>query len=268
MSVSVVLIIAMESERVHLDALMPGWQPVEHSVWPTLRNSDVVCITSGIGMVSAAAATEHAVSTYNPTIIMNFGCAGAHHPELFPGDVVIGDRLIHQGRMRFAPDGEIIPLSVGFHVPGEETQVTEISTDLVLRKLAQEVSASLRFTAWPELARLQAQTDRAPIVRTGTVSSGDIWLQSAERIDAANARAGSLCEDMEAASIAQICTLHGVPFLTVKDISNSELHEATVFDESTSALHADELGMRAAMVIVSVIENLREIGRLPKLRYS
>lgn len=268
MSVSVALIIAMESERVHLDTLLPGWEQVEHSVWPTIRNDDVVCITSGIGMISAAAATEHAISTYNPTMVMNFGCAGAHHPELFPGDVVIGDRLIHQGRMRFAPDGDIIPLSAGFHVPGEETQVAGISTDLILRKLAQEVSGTLNFTAWPELARLPAQSDRAPIIRTGSVSSGDIWLQSAERISAANARTGSLCEDMEAASIAQICTLHGVPFLTVKDISNSELHEATVFDESTSALHADELGLRAAMVIVAVIEKLREIGRLPALRYS
>lgn len=268
MSVSVVLIIAMESERVHLDALMPGWKPVEHAVWPTLQNEDVVCITSGIGMISAAAATEHAISTYNPTMVLNFGCAGSHHRDLFPGDVVIGDRLIHQGRMRFAPDGEIIPLSVGFHVPGEETHITEVSTDLVLRKLAQEVSRTLKFTAWPEPARLPAQTDRAPIVRTGTVSSGDVWLQSADRITASNARTGSLCEDMEAASIAQICTLHGVPFLTVKDISNSELHESTVFDESTSALHSSELGMRAAMVVVGVINRLRELGRLRNLRYS
>lgn len=268
MSVSVVLIIAMESERVHLDALLPGWERVEQSGWPTLRNEDIVCITSGIGMVSAAAATEHAIGTYNPAMVMNFGCAGAHHPELFPGDVVIGDRLVHQGRMRFAPDGEIIPLTVGFHVAGEETQVTQISTDLVLRKLAQEVANARAFTAWPELARLPAQTDRAPIVRTGTVSSGDIWLQSTHQISATNARTGSLCEDMEAASIAQICTFHGIPFLTVKDISNSELHEATVFDESTSALHADELGLRAAMVIVGVITRLRELGRLKNLRYS
>ncbi len=100
------------------------------------------------------------------------------------------------------------------------------------------------------------------------MSSGDIWLQDEGTINAANARTGSLCEDMEAASIAQVCALHATPFLTVKDISNSELHESTVFDESTSALHADELGMRAAMIIVGVIEKLRRIGGLRQLRYS
>lgn len=268
MTVSIAIIVAMESERVHLDSLMPGWERVEHAVWPTIRNKDVICITSGIGMVSAAAATEFAINEYKPTMVMNFGCAGAHDKELFPGDVVIGNRLVHQGRMRFAPNGEIIPLAAGFYVPGEATQVTDVSTDATLRQLAEEIAATLSLTAWPEAARLPAQTDRTPIVKTGTVSSGDIWLQDESAINAAHERTGSLCEDMEAASIAQICALHGVPFMTVKDISNSELHESTVFDESTSALHADELGMRAAMVIVGVIEKLRQIGGVRKMRYS
>lgn len=261
MTVSTVLIIAMESERVHLDTLMPGWEHVEHAIWPTLRHNDVVCVTSGIGMVSAAAATEYAISTYSPDRVMNFGCAGAHHRDLFPGDVVIGEHLIHQGRMRFASDGAIIPLQAGFHVPGEVQHVSEMSTDAALRELAEVVASTLRLSAWPEAVRLPLQTDRLPIIRTGTVSSGDVWLQSAMNIDAAHERTGSLCEDMEAASIAQICTFHGLPFLTVKDISNNELHEATVFDESTSALHADELGLRAATVIAGVIEKLRQMGQ-------
>lgn len=268
MTVSIAIIVAMESERRHLDTIMPGWETVENTVWPTVRNNDVVCITSGIGMVSAAAATEHTISTHNPTLIMNFGCAGAHHKDFFPGDVIIGDRLIHQGRMRFAPNGETIPLEAGFYVPGEAKQVTELSTDSTLRHLAEEIADGLELASWPESARLPAQTDRAPSVQTGTVSSGDIWLQDVSSIKATHDRTGSLCEDMEAASIAQICALHGLPFLTVKDISNSELHESTLFDESTSALHADELGMRAAMVVAGVIEKLRQIGGLRRLRYS
>lgn len=268
MTVSIAIIVAMESERRHLDALLPGWHPVEDSVWPVLRSDDVVCVTSGIGMVSAAAATEYVIRTFMPTMILNFGCAGAHDRRLFPGDVIIGDRLIHQGRMRFAPSGEIIPLEVGFYVPGEQEQVTHVSTDSTLRQLAEEVATTLTLTAWPEAARLPEQSDRLPLVKTGTVSSGDIWLQNEAMINAAHERTGSLCEDMEAASIAQICALHTIPFLTVKDISNSELHESTIFDESTSALHADELGMRAAMVIAGVIGKLPKIGNVSKLRYS
>lgn len=260
MTVKVAIIVAMESERRHLDVLMPGWEAMEHAVWPTLRNGNVICVTCGIGMVSAAAATEYAISAWSPDVVLNFGCAGAHHPDLFPGDVVIGDRLVHQGRMRFAPDSEIIPLAHGFYVPGEAQQVTEVATDIRLRTLAELVASRLELPAWPLEVRLPAQIDRSPLVRTGTVSSGDIWLQSPLQIAANHGRTGSLCEDMEAASIAQICALHKRPFLTVKDISNSELHEATVFEESTSALHADELGMRAATIIAGVIEELHQSG--------
>jgi adenosylhomocysteine nucleosidase len=258
----------MESERRHLDALMPGWEPVEHPVWPTVRIGDVVCVISGIGMVAAAAASEHAISTYSPAMVLNFGCTGAHHRELFPGDVVIGDRLVHQGRMRFAPDGEIIPFSIGFQVQGEIEQVTVVSTDPSLRALAEEVANTISLPMWAEQNRLSGQRERPPLIRTGTVSSGDIWLQSPDLIDRAHQRTSSLCEDMEAAAIAQVCALHGVPFLTIKDISNNELLEATVFEGTTSELPSEELGMRSATVVVRVIERLREIGGLRQLRYS
>lgn len=268
MHVSIAIVVAMESERRHLDTLMPGWEPVPGSVWPTLRNDDVVCITSGIGMVAAAAATEHAIATYAPSTILNFGCAGAHHSDLFPGDVVIGDKVVHQGRMRFAPDGTRVPFTIGFQVPGEVNPITNLASDATLFTLATEVAQSRALPAWPAKVRLPQQPDRAPLVKQGTVSSGDIWLQNAEMIGETHALTGSLCEDMEAASIAQICALHGVPFLTVKDISNSELQEATEFVGTSSALHSDELGMRAAMVIVGVLEHLRQNGGLQQDQYS
>lgn len=262
MSANIAIIVAMESERRHLDTLLPGWEAVEQSVWPTLRSGDVMCITSGIGMVAAAAATEHAISTYSPDLVLNFGCTGAHHRDLFPGDVVIGDRLIHQGRMRFAPDGSMIPFVDGFQVPGEAELVTDVSTDATLRALAEEVASGLDLPVWPVENRLPSQPERLPLVLTGTVSSGDVWLQSPVLIDSANERTGSLCEDMEAASIAQICTMHGLPFLTVKDISNSELQESTVFEGTSSALPSEELGMRSAMIVSGVINRLREMGKL------
>lgn len=277
MTVNVAIIVAMESERRHLDTLMPAWEPVEHPVWPILRNGDIVCITSGIGMVSAAAATEHAINTYNPTVVLNFGCVGAHTTDLFPGAVVIGDRLVHQGRMRFAPDGEIIPLEEGFYVPGESKQSTRLSTDSILRQAAEEVAGTLVFNPPSDegddldygLPSRPWPPNKGPVtVVTGTVSSGDIWLQSEQTINAAHERTESLCEDMEAASIAQICALYDLPFLTVKDVSNNELHRTTIFSGPTSELHTEELGMHSAMVIVAVIEKLRQIGGLRRMRYS
>lgn len=257
MDATIVIIVAMESERRHLDSLMPGWEPVESGPWRTLRRDNVVCIISGIGMIAAAAATEHAIATYKPVLILNYGCAGAHVRGLFPGDVVIGDVLVHQGRMRFGNDGSIVPLDIGFTVPGEEEPVTQLQSDPTLIQLASEVVAYTPLPVWPAEHRLVNQPIRAPRVHTGPVSSGDIWLQDAGRIDAGHARTQSLCEDMEAASIAQICAMHRVPFLTVKDISNSEFHAATVFEGTSSALPSEEVGLRAAMIIAGVIERLR-----------
>jgi nucleoside phosphorylase len=81
-------------------------------------------------------------------------------------------------------------------------------------------------------------------------------MQDPTWLDASHQRTGSLCEDMEAAAIAQIATLHGVPFLTIKDISNNEFHVASAFDGTESELPISEVGKRAAMLIVAMIERL------------
>jgi nucleoside phosphorylase len=256
----IVIIVAMESERVHLDGLLPHLEPHTADIWPTWTGTDgvpLVVIECGIGMVSAAAATEHAIATWRPRAILNYGCTGAHSRELFPGDVVIGTDLIHQGRMRFAPDGQIIPLDVPFTVPGESAPRTGLSCDPALVDAARQASASVDLPLWPAQHRLAAQpADRSPAIHVGPIASADVWLQDPSRLDAMHERTGSLCEDMEAAAIAQIATLHGVAFLAIKDISNSEFHVASVFDESSSALPVEEVGKRAAILLAATLAQL------------
>jgi nucleoside phosphorylase len=85
----IVLVVAMESERVHLEQLVPGWQHVGNSAWPTLRrlyrNVPLILVRSGIGMVAAAAATEYAAITGTlaasstldaPALIRGISCRG------------------------------------------------------------------------------------------------------------------------------------------------------------------------------------------------
>lgn len=259
MTSPIVLIVAMESERRHMDQLLPGWERVESPNWSTLKNGNVFCITSGIGMTMAAAATEHAISQYSPSVILNYGCAGAHTRDLFPGDVVIGDRLVHHGRMRVTPEGTIAPMAKVFHVPGEPAGVSHLETDRSLTQWLSEIAIGINMPVWPVNLRLAGQEDRVPTVRVGTLSSGDIWLQDPTLIDAGHAVTGSLCEDMEAVSIAHVCAIHGVPFATVKDISNSEFHEATIFEGATCSLPSDEVGLRAAMLVAGLIQRLQAI---------
>lgn len=257
----IAIIVAMESERMHLETLIPGMERRDEGIWPTwhgtVNGGPVVVIICGIGMVSAAAATEHAIATWQPSAILNFGCTGAHSRNLFPGDVVIGTDLIHQGRMRFAPDGQIVPLDVPFTVPGEAEPRTGLSCDPALVAMARDAAKTLSLPAWPEQHRLASQpADRMPVVKEGPIASADVWLQDPARLDAMHERTGSLCEDMEAASIAQIATLHGMPFLAIKDISNSEFYISSVFEESSSVLPTEEVGKRAAMLLVATIARM------------
>lgn len=84
-SAPIAIIVAMESERTHLEQLIPGWIHRIDGVWPVMRTTwrgvELIALRSGIGMVAAAAAAEYAMTTYAPGYVLNFGCAGAHRRE-------------------------------------------------------------------------------------------------------------------------------------------------------------------------------------------
>ena len=61
---------------------------------------------------------------------------------------------------------------------------------------------------------------------------------------------------MEAAAVAQVCALHSVPFLTIKDISNNEFHAVTDITGSFTNFPKAEAGRRAAALLLRLIERL------------
>jgi adenosylhomocysteine nucleosidase len=96
----------------------------------------------------------------------------------------------------------------------------------------------------------------------GTVASADAWNREAPVIQQLATRHGSLCEDMEAAAIGLVCNEHGVPFLTIKDISNNELLRPT---HSAAAMIAelgrDQIGRQAAALTFQVLAQAYAISR-------
>lgn len=261
----IVLIVAMESERTHLEQLIPGWHHDTGDVWPTMhveyRDVPLIAIRCGIGMVAAAAATEHAIMRWEPRCLLNFGCAGAHTREILPGDVVIGTGLVSHGRMRISSDEGILPMDIPFTVPGEPAPRSDLTASPHLVTLAEEAAREVTLAAWPEMHRLPVHSkDGAVRVHSGVVASADVWMQDPAWLDATHQRTGSLCEDMEAAAIAQIAKLHDLPFLTIKDISNNEFHAASLFEGTESALPTSEVGKRAAVLTIATIDRIIEKG--------
>jgi adenosylhomocysteine nucleosidase len=253
-------VIAMQAETDHLLAHMTIERQDQHGPWTdlvgTINDVPVVVLCSGIGMVNAAAGTEHLISAYRPAAIFNYGCAGAHRRDILPGDVIVGDGTVYHGAVHILSTGEEFFPGKEYEVTGETVASTELATDPQLLDLTIRAAEGWTPEDWPCGLNLPPEMTRSPQVHVGRVASADIWTQFHERIDHLHAKHGTVCEDMEAAAVAQVCGRHGTPFMTVKDISNNEFHAITDLQGDIEVLPANEIGRRAVALL------LRTLGRL------
>jgi adenosylhomocysteine nucleosidase len=253
--IAIGIVVAMAAEERHCLALAADVEQVAGSPFPTrlIRLGDTPCaiIRSGIGMVHAAAATQALISEHQPSIILNFGCAGAHRRDLLPGDVVIGDRCIYHAATQILPDGSERYVGFTQEVGLDIANVNELhAVDAHPRLVERAVAVARRdgIEPWPG-------DGRVPIATVGAIASADVWTQSVERLDVIHGLHETLCEDMEAAAAGRIAQLYGLPFLAVKDISNNEyLQSSDLFDFTDFPV--EEVGKRAAAVIAALAAEL------------
>jgi adenosylhomocysteine nucleosidase len=250
----------MEAELVHLLRQHPPTHTVRSGIWTfhelTVGDRRVVALRCGMGLINAAAGAEHLLTRFSPRVLLNYGCSGAHRREIMPGDVVIGARVVHHSAMQVLKDGSERYAGFGYDVAGERMDAAELASDAGLLVLAETLARHVQLDAWPEhLFWPRDVPRRGPSIHSGVVASADIWTQQIERLDILHARHQSLCEDMEAAAIAQVAALHGTPFLTVKDISNNEYWQASDLDGFTDFPVA-EVGKRAATFIAELIPEI------------
>jgi adenosylhomocysteine nucleosidase len=254
------LVVAMEAELIHTLRQNPPAKTEQRAVWQfhhfTIGGKPVIAVRSGMGLINAAAATERLIAEYDPRLVLNYGCSGAHRREIMPGDLVIGQRVVHHSAVQILKDGSERYAGFGYEVAGERMDAAELATDAGLVAAAESVAERFAGERWPaELFWPSDAARRAPEIHRGVVASADIWTQAIDRLDELHARHSSLCEDMEAAAIAQVCALHAIPFLTIKDISNNEYMRASDIDGFTD-FPVDEIGKRAAAFISDLIEEL------------
>jgi adenosylhomocysteine nucleosidase len=226
----------------------------------SVGEAPVVLAVCGVGMVSAAAQTQAVISRSMPRAVLNYGCAGAHRAELLLGDIVVGTRVVAYDSVRETPDGESRYGGM-FYLEGvEQRHVSALVADDELLGAARRVAEAHvdRHEQWPaELGWPEGVAHRGPRVAFGTVASADRWNRSPGSIGRIAEMHDSLCEDMEAAAIGLVCASNGVPFLTIKDISNNELLRATqggaaLMDE----LGIDQVARRAAAFTLEVVREL------------
>jgi adenosylhomocysteine nucleosidase len=245
----------MPSEMRHALESVDGAERSDLGPWvrwnATLDGQPVNLLLSGIGMVNAGASLARSLCDLSPSIVINYGCAGAHRPEMHPGDVVIGTRYVHHRAVTVLPTGEEQYGGTPVSPENSNDFIEAFEADPELLCRARAAALGWSPAPWPGL-----EDNPDPSVHAGTLTSADAWTQATNIIDRIRDEHETFCEDMEAAALAQITWMYGIPFLAVKDISNNEFHLKTehgAIGGPTLQSVLDEVGRRAFELVRRIL---------------
>ncbi|MFD1776106.1 5'-methylthioadenosine/adenosylhomocysteine nucleosidase [Paenibacillus rhizophilus] len=175
----------------------------------TIGGKSIVVSKSGVGKVNAAVTTQILIDTFGAKKVLFTGVAGALHPDLEVGDIVISSECLQH-------DMDVTAL--GFPrgvIPFQEAS---------------------EFPADPELVLLAEKVCRDMGVRyvTGRVLSGDQFIASQESVAMLREQLGGACAEMEGAALAQVCYMNEIPFVVIRSMSDKADGSANIsFTEFT-----------------------------------
>lgn len=237
-----------------------AWELYESAV----NGRRLLLILSAAGPVNAAAATERLIAQFAPAAVLHGGSAGAHNPTLMPGDVVLGSRfvIVAAPGVREARIARGLPGSlIRFYRDSEMTSFEYIDAEPALLRHAEEAAAAVSAAlgpwdapGWPaELPR------RVPLIVSGVIGSADAWTIAEDELRSLRVQYQAECEDMESAYVAQVCAMHGVPFVAVRVMSDNEAACQLSAEDVPAAIAA--AGDRAARALVALAAVLAQ-GRI------
>ncbi len=164
----------------------------------TIFGVNCCIVLCGVGKVSSAACTQALILKYHPDLILNVGVAGGIDKNISIGDIVIADFVVQH-------DFDASPF------PGRKKG--EIS-DLNLIKIPCS-----KWITDKLLVCSQKITDVN--LHTGTILTGDQFINSKEKLyELKNEFGGKACE-MEAGSIGHVCYLNKTDFGIIRSISDN-----------------------------------------------
>ncbi|MBO6047254.1 MAG: 5'-methylthioadenosine/adenosylhomocysteine nucleosidase [Erysipelotrichaceae bacterium] len=203
---------AMKEEVSEVLALMTVKDEQEvlnyHFFHGTLAGYDTVVVQGGVGKVNATISTTLLLENYKIDHIINIGSAGGLRLNQEVGDIIIGERVAHH-------DVDLVGFDYEYGaLPGLPVYY---EADQRMIKLSKEILNNLALTA-----------------HNGLIVSGDQFVHRQDQVDVINSHyPDALCSDMEAASIAQTCTVFKVPFIITRGLSDifNKGNNMTQFDQ-------------------------------------
>ncbi len=196
------IIVAMESELACVRSLLGA--PREEVLGASrfivgeAGGHELVITQCGIGKVSSAVRAYELIERYVPDCILNTGVAGGIDASMRVMDIVVGSEIVYH--------------DVWCGEGNEWGQVQGLPA---------------RFHSDPALVQkaLQVCTDLS--IYEGLVCSGDQFITDREQLGEIKRRfPEGMAVDMESGSIAQVCYMRGIPFLSFRIISDTPGVEA------------------------------------------
>ena len=202
----------------------------------TINSIQVVLTFSRWGKVAASSAAATLIHKFNVEFIVFTGVAGAVHPMLNVGDVVIGDG-------HYQHDMDARPIFPKYQIPLTqqllfEPAVADVSkANAAANKFVQKIESII------EPALLAKYSVFKPVVYRGIVASGDKFVADpAVHVDLSYAVGdrATLAVEMEGAAIAQVCHEHEIPYVVIRTVSDKADHSAVVDFQSFVATVASQ----------------------------
>lgn len=195
-----------------------------------LNGKEVVVVKSGIGKVNAAMCAQVLIIKFGVTAVINTGIAGATGGNLGIFDFVVSEETVYHDF-----DTTAFGYALG-QVPGMEKSF-KADKDMISKALKA-------FENVPYSKKHK--------VVSGLIASGDQFISAGEKKNFIKTNFNPLCVEMEGCAIAHACSIHSVPFIIVRCMS--DMADESV--ETTYEFNEDVCADMSATYVVEIIKNM------------
>ncbi|MDP3559402.1 MAG: 5'-methylthioadenosine/adenosylhomocysteine nucleosidase [Legionellaceae bacterium] len=189
----------------------------------SINSIDVVLTFSRWGKVAAASTATTLIHKFNVDFMFFTGVAGAVHPMLNIGDIVIGDGY-YQHDMDASPIFSKYQIPLTNHILFEPRKTDVSNASIAAEKFIQKIKSSI------DNELLKKYSIVKPVVYRGIIASGDKFIANPSLHSDLSYEIGdrkTLAVEMEGAAIAQVCD-GNIPYIVIRTISDKADHSAVV----------------------------------------
>ncbi len=166
-----------------------------------LSGVPVVVAVSGVGKVFAAICAQTMILKFGVNKIINIGVAGAIDPRLEQGDIAVSSSVC-QYDMDTTAVGDELGMISGINI-------IQLPSD---KSLVEHTISSIEKGGFKCF--------------TGVIATGDKFVAESQEKQKIFKRFKALVADMESGSIAQVCYVNKIPFVSLRVVSDNADSEA------------------------------------------